>query len=86
MITKEEAKERMEEEAILFENPDYSSAIIGVSSDGRICYLVSAMLEYLIKEEIAEDETDAMDYLSYNTIRALDYISSPLKPIVVEDC
>ena len=69
------------EETILFRDPDYSSAIVGISDDYRVIYDYDKMLEYLMTyEEMNEEE--AADYLSYNTIRSLSYISGT-KPIIM---
>lgn len=70
-----------ETETILFRSPDYASAIVGVSEDNRIVYDYEKMLEYLIKNEEMNYE-EAADYISYNTIRNLSYISGN-KPIIM---
>lgn len=60
------------EDAIIFENPDYDSAIIGVSDDGRVIYDYDKMLAHLMDTDGME-MLDAADFISYNTIRALPY-------------
>lgn len=59
----------------------YDDALIGVSSSGRAIYDYDKMIDYLI---VNEDFTidDAVDWISYNTIRALDYMG-PNAPIVM---
>ena len=66
---------------VVFENPDYDSAIIGVSHDDRVIYDYDKMIQYLMDEEHMDIE-DAADFISYNTIRALGYIG-PDAPIVM---
>lgn len=68
------------EDAVVFDNPSYDEAIIGVSEDGRIVYDFDLMVQCLVNNE---DMTpwDAMDFISYNTIRALGYI--PDAPIIM---
>lgn len=61
------------EDAIIFENPDYDSAIIGVSDDGRVIYDYDKMLAHLMDTDGME-MLDAADFISYNTIRALPYV------------
>ena len=39
------------EDTVVFENPDYDSAIIGVSSDGRAVYSYNLMIEHLVETE-----------------------------------
>ena len=69
------------EETILFRDPDYSTAICGMSHDGRVVYDYDKMLDYLVQyEEMDYDE--AADFVSYDTLRALNYISGN-KPIVM---
>ena len=74
--TNEEVKQYIEdagcEDVVIFENPDYSSAFIGLSSDDRAVYDHEKMVEFLVREE-EMDEEDARDFISYNTLRALGY-------------
>ena len=41
------------EETILFENPDYSTAFIGISQDDRAVYDYEEMVKHLINSFIA---------------------------------
>lgn len=69
------------EETILFRNPDFSTAIIGVDDNNRVVYNYEKMLEYLVEYEDMDYE-EAADYVCYNTLRALPYIHGN-KPIVM---
>ena len=69
------------ENLVVFENPDYDEAIIGVSHDDRVIYDYDKMLEHLVVKENMSIE-DAADFISYNTIRALSYIGADA-PIVM---
>lgn len=69
------------ENLIVFENPDYDDAIIGVSHDDRVIYDYDKMLEHLVKTEHMTVE-DAVDFISYDTIRSLSYRGSDA-PIVM---
>jgi hypothetical protein len=69
------------ENLIVFENPDYDSAIVGVSHDDRVVYDYDKMVEYLVDKE-RMSATDAEDFIFYNTIRALSYTSGNT-PIVM---
>jgi hypothetical protein len=74
------------ENSILFENPSYEDAIIGISDEGRVCYSYSKMIESLANESDDEDAAiDAEDFISYNTLRALEYMPKDIRPIVVND-
>ena len=68
------------DDAVVFENPDYDEAIIGISSDGRVVYDYDLMVECLMQED-GMDELEAMEFIDYNTIRAAEYISDG--PIVM---
>ena len=71
------------EELIVFENPDYDSAIIGVSHDDRVVYSFEKMVECLMNEDKMTEE-EAIEFIEYNTIRAIPYFG-PNAPIVVMD-
>lgn len=51
----------------------YDTALIGVTSNNEAVYDYDKMVEWLEKnEEITEEE--AIDWISYNTVRALPYM------------
>lgn len=60
------------ESLVVFENPDYDDAIIGVSHDDRVIYDYDKMIEHLINKDGMSIE-DAADFISYGTIRSLSY-------------
>lgn len=86
-MNKEELKEflveRGYEEVIVFENPDYADACIGVSSDDRAVYSYDKMIQHLM---VTDDMTmeEAIEFIDYNTIRALPYMGDK-GPVVVYD-
>lgn len=69
------------ENSVVFDNPDFDQAIIGISEDGNVVYDYDLMVEELIKNEDMTYE-EAVDFISYNTIRVIPYINNP-KPIVM---
>lgn len=69
------------EEAIVFDNPDYDDAIIGVSEDGRVVYDYDKMVESLMSQDGMAEE-DAVDFISYNTIRSIPY-AGEYAPVVM---
>ena len=78
------AKELIEyfgyDDVLVFENPSYDSAFIGVSEDNRAVYDYDKMVLWLMdKDKMTAEE--AVDFISYNTIRSLSYYES--SPIVV---
>jgi hypothetical protein len=69
-----------EEQTILYRNPDFSTAIIGISDDYRIVYDYNKMIEHLITYDGFTEE-EAIEWIDYNTLRA--YCSEGQMPIVM---
>ena len=74
-------REELPEDAILFDNMSYDGSIIGVTTDGRVVYDFDKMVEELMQDEEWSYE-DAVEWIDYNTIRALPYIG-PNGPIIM---
>lgn len=70
------------EETIVFENPGFPEAFIGVSEDGRAVYDFEKMCESLMDEWGGAEYTDAVEFIEYNTIRALPYMGE-MAPVVM---
>lgn len=60
------------ENFLIFENPDYDSAIIGITENNQVVYDYEKMIEHLMQEDDMHYE-EAVDFISYNTIRSLPY-------------
>jgi len=71
------------EDSLVFENPAYESAFIGVSDNDLAIYDYQLMVEYLVENDNA-DYVDAVDFISYNTLRSLPYYEK--SPIVLFRC
>lgn len=69
------------DDAVVFENPSYETAIVGYDvHSSRIIYDYERMIDYLVEnEQMNEDE--AVEFIDYNTIRSLDYIEN--HPIIL---
>ena len=71
------------EGVVVFENPSYVNAFLGVSTDNRAVYDFEKMIGCLMEEDsMTEDE--AIELIEYNTIRSLPYYeNAPIifKPI-----
>ena len=69
------------DDAVVFENPSYETAIVGYDvHSNRIIYDYELMIDYLVEnEQMNEDE--AVEFIDYNTIRSLDYIEN--QPIIL---
>lgn len=69
------------EDFVLFKNPDYDSAIIGISDDNRVIYDYDKMVVDLMVTD-GMNMVDAAEFIDYNTLRA--YSETPeLDPIVM---
>ena len=68
------------EDVVVFENPDYDSAIIGVSEGRRAVYDFDKMVKHLVENDGMTEE-EAIEFIEYNTIRALPYFAN--SPIIM---
>lgn len=82
--TKEDIENLIEEygyeDVIIFDNPSYASAFIGISEDNRAVYDFDLMVEFLMEEEGWSD-MDAIDFIEYNSVRSLPYYKN--SPIIM---
>lgn len=82
---KEETKKLLSDwnldNAVVFENPSYETAIVGYDIHSkRIIYDYNLMIYYLVvNEQMTEEE--AAEFIDFNTIRSLDYIENA--PIIL---
>lgn len=85
--TEEDVKELITdyeyEDVIVFSNPDYASAFVGISEDNRAIYDYDKMVEFLIEEYDITD-IEAIEFIDFNTIRALPYIGEGA-PIIMHN-
>lgn len=68
---------------VLFEFPSYDDAFIGLTLDNRAVYDYDKMIECLMKEDDMSYE-EAIEFIYYNTIRALPYIGEKA-PVVIQN-
>lgn len=66
-----------------FDEPDFRTAILGHTEDGRIVYSYSKMVEWYMEQNDVDYETSA-EYIDYNTIRTIPYMGDK-SPIIVYD-
>lgn len=75
--TEDDVKELIEsygyEDVIIFSNPDYASAFVGITDDNRAVYDLDEMITFLMNEDGITD-IEALEFIEYNTIRSLPYI------------
>lgn len=80
--TENDVKELIEElgyeDVIIFSNPSYASAFVGISEDNRAIYDYDRMVGYLMEVEGWSD-VEAIEFIEYNSIRSLPYYrNSPI--------
>lgn len=68
------------ESVLVFENPSYESAFIGVSHDERAVYDYGLMIECLMVEDGMEYD-EAIEFIDFNTLRSLPYYAK--SPIIL---
>lgn len=71
------------EDIVIFSNPDYASAFIGISEDNRAVYDYDKMVEFLMNKNGITD-IEAIEFIEYNTIRALPYFGERT-PIIIHN-
>lgn len=62
-------------------NEGYDDALIGVSEDGRAVYDFDKMVEWLV-EKYGWSEIESVEWIEFNTLRALPYMGSDT-PIIM---
>lgn len=80
MIASERLAEAGYEDVLIFENPSYDDALIGVTTDDRAVYDFDKMVDWLCEHSDME-EHEAVEFIEFNTIRALPYYEN--SPIIV---
>ena len=65
----------------IFVNYSYDDALIGVSEDRRAIYDYYKMVDWLMKKE-GWSEIDAIEWVEYNTLRAIPYMGNDA-PIIM---
>lgn len=69
------------EDVLLLSDYSYDDALIGISDDNRAIYDYEKMVEWLVANtEMTEEE--AVEWIGYNTIRAIEYAGSEA-PIIM---
>ena len=71
------------EKPLMFDNPSFDKSVIGISLDNRLVYDLESMVEEYMEDNNCDYDT-ALEFIEYNTLRALAYNSDESKPIVIE--
>ena len=65
------------DDVIIFDNPSYEGALVGISWDNQAIYDYDLMVESLMKEGMTAEE--ATDFISYNS----SYLQGSEYPIIM---
>jgi hypothetical protein len=72
MSVNQEIRNKLPPDAVIFINQAYDNSIIGTTFDGRAIYDFDKMVQELMADE-GWTEEEAVDWVEYNTFRALPY-------------
>jgi hypothetical protein len=79
-----ELRKLLPEDSFVLDNPSFDDSIVGVEMNSdRIIYSYDKMIVEYAKDNNC-DELEAMDWINYNTIRALPYIGDKAPMIMFE--
>lgn len=79
---KEYLTEQCFTDTVVLEGPSYISAVVGISTDGRLIYSRPLMVQYLRKKD-GMTELDAEEFIDFNTVGALPNMGEKA-PIIME--
>lgn len=83
MSVNRDIRDKLPLDTIVLDNESYDNSIIGVTFDGRVIYSYERMVEEYMKDNECT-EGEAVDWIDYNTIRAIPYLPNP-KPVIVSE-
>ena len=72
MTAEDRVRDAGYEDIMLLENYSYDDALIGVTEDGRAVYDFDKMVAWLVETQGFE-QMEAIEWIEFNTIRALPY-------------
>ena len=81
MTVRERLADAGYEDIMILDNFSYDDAFIGVTHDDRAVYDYDKMVKWLMDTQ-GFSETDAIEWIDYNTIRALPYFGDKA-PIIL---
>lgn len=78
-----EIRMKLPPDSLVFDNSSFDNSIIGTTLDGRVIYDFDLMVqEYMKDEECSPGE--ALEWIEYNTMRALAYMGKKAPLVVCE--
>ena len=80
---KEYLTEQCFTDTVVLESPSYISAVVGISTDGRLIYNRDLMVKHLCEQDgMTEQEAD--EFIDFNTVGALPNMGEKA-PIIMEE-
>ena len=73
-MVNQELRAELPEDGIVFDNPAFDNSIIGYDVNGCVVYDYDKMVKEFM-EDYNTSELDAIDFIEYNTLGTLPYIS-----------
>lgn len=70
-------------DVVVLEGPEFDDGIVGVTQDGRVAYSYGRLVDALMQSH-GWDETDAVDWIEFDTLRSLPYLGDRA-PVVLTD-
>ena len=71
-------------DVLMLDNHAYDRSIVGITVDGKLVYDYEKMVEEFMDDEGC-DELEALEWLEYNTMRALPYMGERRPIILIEN-
>lgn len=81
MSVNQEIRNKLLSDTVVFDNHSYDNSIIGTTFDGRAIYDFDKMVKELMNDEDWSEE-EAIEWIEFNTIRALPY-GGEKRPMIV---
>lgn len=69
------------EDVLIFENPSYDDALVGVTESNQAVYDFDKMVDWLCEHDGLSYE-EAVEFIEFNTIRALPYYGEEA-PVII---
>lgn len=83
MAVNKELREKLPDGTLILDNASYDNSIVGITFDNRLIYSFDKMIDEYMQENNCE-EIDAVEWIEYNTIRALPYFGDKA-PIIMQE-
>ena len=69
------------EDSLVFDSPEFDNAIVGVTEDSRVVYDFNKMVALMVERDNVS-ESEAIEFIEYNTIRSIPY-AGELAPTIM---